>query len=186
MNKSIIIIAIVLHILSSCYVFKMSKNHYKNSTKLWDFFHQYTTDRHIMEFMTNIMLLIPLAVAFYTHTQYKLFDDLLTYFPIIIIIRSIITFATILPPQEHCKNEKFTIGSLINGHCFDKIFSGHFALFFLMTLILHRYKAIGLITLTLLNVFYAGIVLLTRAHYTTDIIIAFFMVLSVYNNCFAF
>jgi hypothetical protein len=190
MNWNIIIFAITIHIISTYYVYHIGEYHYhpsksikRNLDKVWDVCHKYLPDIYHGQVYINLLFLIPIFISLYSNTFTNLVNDVITYFPIIVIIRSIIIFVTILPRHKKC-TDKLTWKSFINGHCYDKIFSGHYSLFLLTTLILHRYNAINLTQLSIINIITALTIIITRSHYTTDIIIAFFITFSVYNNCY--
>lgn len=190
MNKQLIILALILHIFSTYYVHVIGSDHYHPSKsakrkldKVWDVCHKFFPNISHLEDLNNVILLVPLVIALCSNTTSNIVKDVIHYFPIILIIRSICIFVTILPKHKRC-HQPFSLKSLLVGHCYDKVFSGHFSLFLLMTLILFRNNVIGLNYVIVLNLLCAMSILLTRSHYTTDIIIALLVTHSVYNNCY--
>ena len=192
MHVKVIGFAILVHIVSTYYVHKIGSDHYhphqaikRNLDKVWDVCHKYFPNVHHLDYLANIIFLIPLIIVICSGSPKRILDDVLLYFPIILIIRSLMIFVTILPKHKRCDSGKLTWKSFVVGHCYDKIFSGHFSLFLLVTLSMLRYNVINSSTTIALNLLNALIILLTRSHYTTDIIIAFFITQSVYNNCYS-
>jgi len=68
------------------------------------------------------------------------------------------------------------------GGCYDKIFSGHFSIVFLITLLLWKHKYISLIPLFFINLVNGILIIMTRAHYSIDVVVAIFVTLFVYQN----
>jgi len=98
----------------------------------------------------------------------------------IYFIRSILTLITVLPKSSNCDYNLDM--AFINGGCYDKIFSGHTALIFILTLVLQKYKIIDFATLIILNIINVSIILLTRTHYTIDVIVSFLVCDLMYKN----
>jgi hypothetical protein len=71
---------------------------------------------------------------------------------------------------------------MFRGGCYDKIFSGHFGITFLMTLLLYDNGYINQFVAILVNFLNAILILLTRSHYTIDIIVSIFVVIIIYQN----
>lgn len=106
----------------------------------------------------------------------------LQYYIVITLLRYIFNILTILPKEKQC-DDKFSLSNYIFGHCYDKIFSGHFASSFLLSLILFDKKIITSIPLlSAFNIFNALLILSLRFHYTIDIIVAILVTIIVYQN----
>jgi hypothetical protein len=86
---------------------------------------------------------------------------------------------TILPKDKKCDIKN---SSVYNGGCYDKVYSGHFAAVFICLLTLYKNKYINIFTLVFLSMVMAFLLILTRAHYTIDIVVAFLVVCVVYQN----
>jgi hypothetical protein len=106
-------------------------------------------------------------------------QEYLSYWIVIFMIRSVTTIVTILPKHKECKIEDKLI---FVGGCHDKIFSGHFVSVFLATILYLKNKWISMPILVLINIINSVSILLSRGHYTIDIIVAFFVTLFVYQN----
>lgn len=153
----------------------------KTTPKIFDIGIKYTPNlsgNPLLSVWSNfIMLLLPLFfgsdVAF----------EHMKYFSFIVIIRYLFNNLTILPKEKHCDDTSFNAWNLIFGHCYDKVFSGHFASLFLLTLILIKRGILTNMTVAvLLNVFNAWVILALRYHYSVDIAVAIVVVLLVYKS----
>lgn len=156
----------------------------KTTPKVFDIGFKYLPDYTDNPYLLFILNFIIVIVPFYVHfiLGYKILDEYFYYFIIIYLIRLVMINSTILPKMKQCVND-FNLFSTINGHCYDKIFSGHFSSIFLLVLILYNKKIFTNIpVLTGFSTFIALLILLTRSHYTIDIIVAIFVVSFVYYN----
>lgn len=95
------------------------------------------------------------------------------------ILRQFIIQMTILPKNTVC-DIKDT--SMIRGGSYDKIFSGHFGITFLTTLILLENGLVTNFIAILINLVNGMFILLSRNHYTIDIIVSIFVVIIIYQN----
>ena len=144
---------------------------------IYDILHEELPHIPMLEHMSDvicIVLLLSLVVLDRTIFYYFL-GFILTIF----IIRSVTIFVTILPKNKKC-NVKYA--SMFRGGCYDKIFSGHFATGLLATIMLYSNNYINLMLLLLINFANALFIILSRSHYTIDIIVALFITLFVYTN----
>jgi len=156
----------------------------KINPKVFDIGHKYLpnlTENNILLIILNTFVsLSPFIIHFIF--GYPILPEFIYYSIIIYLIRMIMINITILPKEKKCYNH-FDFFSLFNGHCYDKIFSGHFASIFLLILILYKNNIITNIpVLSLYAIFNAIFILLIRSHYTIDIIVALFVVILVYFN----
>jgi hypothetical protein len=71
---------------------------------------------------------------------------------------------------------------MFRGGCYDKIFSAHFGITFLTTLILFDNGLINNFIAILINLVNGMFILLSRNHYTIDIIVSIFVVIIIYQN----
>lgn len=191
MNLTILLLAVLAHVVSTYTVHKIGQYHYHPSKstkrtidKVWDVCHKSLPDMHQLEFITTAFFIVPITLVLCSSSRSDIIKDIFVYFPLVMIIRAFMIFATILPRHKKCNSEKLTWESFFVGHCYDKIFSGHFALTLLMTLALHRYNTISTVSVVMLNLINAFLILMTRSHYTNDIVVAFFITFAIYNNCF--
>lgn len=156
----------------------------KTTPKVFDigfkYLPDYTDDQCLLFILNSIIVIAPFFVHFIL--GHKILNEYFYYFIIIYLIRLVMINSTILPKMKRCVNE-FNLFSTVNGHCYDKIFSGHFSSIFLLVLILYSKKIYTNVpVLTSFIMFIALLILLTRSHYTIDIIVAVFVVSFVYCN----
>jgi len=166
---------------------KFYENRIKNNKinpKVYDIGHKYLPNLSENNFLLttiNIFVVIPPLIIFLLYGN-DIFYEFIYYFFIIYLIRMIMINLTILPKYKMCE-DKFEIYNLFNGHCYDKIFSGHFASIFLLILIVYKHNIITNIPILIIYGLFNFIsILLTRSHYTIDIIVAIIVVLVAYLN----
>ena len=151
----------------------------KTTPKVYDISHKYLPNLHKYNNIHHIITIIfVLPILF----DFNILQEFLGYFIVIFIIRSITILVTILPKYKECKYNGKTLFHGLFGGCYDKIFSGHFASVFLATLLYLKYNWINLPTLILINFINSIGILLSRSHYTIDLIVALFITLFIYQN----
>jgi len=149
--------------------------------KVYDIMHKYLPEIKNSEWVANIMIglsLIPLIIE-YNLQLYLEFGLLLL---IVNFIRDITINLTILPKNKDCDlNKHSETYKQLAGACYDKIFSGHFAFIYLLSLIYYSNSIITnlpfLIIWNLINTF---LILTVRSHYTIDILVSYFVCTLVY------
>ena len=188
MNKSrylLLIVILVVFLFTNKYVLDYIEhtgdNFYMNQSShfptIYDILHEGLPHIPMLEHMSDvicIILLLSLVVLDRTMFYYFL-GFILTIF----IIRSVTIFVTVLPKNKKC-NVKYA--NMFRGGCYDKIFSGHFATGLLATLMLYSSNYISMLLLLFVNFLNALFIILSRNHYTIDIIVALFITLFVYTN----
>jgi hypothetical protein len=146
----------------------------KTTPKVYDVMHKVLPKNTGIHWLTNYMLvlsLLPLIFNFNSDLGYNFLGLLIT----VNIIRDISINLTILPKDIDCVPDK-TIISHILGSCYDKIFSGHFSFVYILTLLYYSYGYFTSIPLLVSwNIINALIILVSRSHYTIDIVMAFFV-----------
>lgn len=177
---------IILSIIINYYVHTEAKTFYnkriiekKIQPKIYDIGEKYIPDlsnNHILHRISDIIVLI-LPLCFGQNILKKHASYIIPIF----LIRYFFISLTILPKNKSCDDNSMGIHNYIFGHCYDKIFSGHFAVIFLLSLILYDngYNYIFLILLNIINTF---LILAIRSHYTIDIAVAAIVVIVSYQN----
>jgi hypothetical protein len=154
-----------------------SKNH--DFPKVYDILHENCMHVDKFEYASDIISLILIIILICLDVN--MFYDYLGFIIVILIIRIFVNMLTILPKNNLCSVET---GWSFRGKCYDKIFSGHFSSVFIATLLLYKNNYINIILLVLINLINSLFIILSRNHYTIDIIMAFFVSLFVYQNNF--
>ena len=177
-----LIVYVIFHYYNVNSLKKEASRYYDNRVeqkkikqKIYDISYKYLPNLERYEYLSDIVTIsIIMPVIFYP----KIFKEYIGFWVVIFLIRSITIRLTVLPKSNNCENNNY-----INlGTCYEKIFSGHFASAFLATILYYKYNIIDIKTLTLLNIINSCLIILTRHHYTIDIIVAFFITLCVYQN----
>lgn len=182
------IIALICHILSVKYVYNIASNTYeKNKININIFdtlqnilpnLSKYLYHKHLY-LLVFVLLILRLKIP----KIYKVLYELIILFSIIIIIRSIFLISTILPKNITCDFPNLDFFHLCGGGIgYDKMFSGHFAFGFLISLILLGLKELSLPPLIILNTLHFFILISTHSHYTIDLLTSFIITLFIYQN----
>ncbi|NDC95892.1 hypothetical protein EB077_11355, partial [bacterium] len=112
----------------------------KTTPKVYDIGMKYIpdySDNKLLTFIANALpVFLPIVMLYNTPYSVK-FYYILTY---IFILRHIFLNLTILPKYKNCKDDSYTLENIILGHCYDKIFSGHFAIMVLLAIFLYKYN----------------------------------------------
>ena len=160
-------------------------NKQKKTQKIFDIGYKYLPDYHNNPCLLAVINIIFISTPSLVYIQCgdTVFKEFIYYLIIIYIIRAIMTNITILPKIKKDSN-KFNCYNLINGHSYDKIFSGHYATVFLALLILHKNEntCTNIIGLSFIGIVQAMLIILTRSHYTIDLVVAIIVTLFVYLN----
>lgn len=148
--------------------------------KLYDVFHR------ILPFNSNANILADvivvtclLAMCFVGVYDHKGLCDFFIVYAILIIIRTISMSITILPDwcttiwKKYGKNNVF-------GGCRDKLFSGHTATALLFSLFI--YKKTNMVGIFLLPVIVSLCTLISREHYSIDVLFAWIITIFVWQN----
>lgn len=147
----------------------------KVNPKVYDICFKYLPNLEKYEILSDIITIsIVFPIMFYPN----ILIEYIGYWISIFVIRSITIRLTVLPKSNGCENNNY-----INlGTCYEKIFSGHFSSGLLATMLYYKYNMINLPMLYFLNIINGSMILLTRHHYTIDIVVAIFVTLFVYQN----
>ena len=154
-----------------------SKNY--DFPKVYDILHENVWHIDKFEYASDIIALILIITLIILDVN--MFYNYLGFIIVILIIRIFVNILTILPKNNLCVTET---GFTLRGGCYDKLFSGHFSSVFIVSLLLYKNNYINIILLVLINLINSLFIILSRNHYTIDIVMAFFVSLFVYQNNF--
>jgi hypothetical protein len=149
----------------------------ENQKKVQDIFHSMLP--HIVEFEYASDIVAVLVLVYIVINNFELIYTVAGFTFTIALIRQFIIQMTILPKNEVCDIKH---SSVFRGGCYDKIFSAHFGITFLMTLVLYENGYISKLFTILINFVNGLFILLSRNHYTIDIIVSIFVVIIIYQN----
>jgi membrane-associated phospholipid phosphatase len=176
------IITIILFIYGIQYAIQANGDlHYSKNNKIFDIIHLNTFDLNKYTWIINIIPLGLLGYVLFGSKQSNLISEFFYKFLLILILRAIIAISTILPKHEKCE-VKYDIQFILEGGCYDKLFSGHTAIVTLLTLMFVREKYISLSSFWILNIINMSLIILTHAHYTADVLLGFIITYLVYDG----
>jgi hypothetical protein len=173
--KIIIITIIILHCVSIYIAHINGKQFYndrkkkeKVETKIYDIAHKYLpkcdTDKiEKIETMMNVFMYLPFL------WKPSMIYDYVSHIIPLYLFRSITTMTTILPKHKNCNDDEFKFFNFLNGHCYDKMFSGHYASVMIISLLMNR-ENIDTKIILMYNLISIFLILVTRGHYTIDVI----------------
>lgn len=166
-------------------LFTLSTKKNLNKIHLYDFFHNIKLNENIENFFNKINDYIPslfLILYIYLCINKKKINGIsyiLIGLSVIFIIKYILAFATILPDSSgKCKL------NLTKGACNDLLCSGHFSIVLLTYLLIVKYKLLNKNVsniLLFIVILYSIIPVLSKHHYTIDILVALIIVILVNN-----
>lgn len=151
----------------------------KKNPKVYDIAHKHLPEMTKYSMVSDITTILLVSVPFLFAKSSKPIIEYLIYAIVIFAIRGIIINLTILPKDKTCVDDNETI----LGGCYDKIFSGHSASVVLASLVFYKYKIITSVPLlVMMNVVNNLFLLLSRYHYSVDVIIAIIISFAIYRN----
>lgn len=169
------IVAIITFIYGMQYFIQVygEKHYEKEDGTIFDPVHENTPDFFRYGWITNVIPVILLLILFVGPKESDLITEFFYKFLFILSLRALIGFSTILPKHEECEiqyNIGFFLGS---GGCYDKLFSGHTAIVTLISLLLMREGFMSNWVFWITNIVNMIIIVLTRSHYTADVLLGF-------------
>tara|TARA_B100000424_G_C22923106_1_gene491132 strand:- start:25 stop:645 length:621 start_codon:yes stop_codon:yes gene_type:complete len=171
-------IPFVLHIISTNFLLQNTPHEYAHKEPLYDIIINNIPDYSKYHYLVNLIMLI-LIIPFIIDPKLKYFISIFKYFSIIIFLRVITTSVTILPACElNCCKMRNDLMHYIFGHCNDKIFSGHTSLSLILVYLIYKYKLVSNNLLYLfigIQIFIALLLIITKGHYTIDVLLAYFI-----------
>lgn len=190
--KIILLIAIILLLNYTCYkngewFYKLREFNNKRH-KVFDLAYAFLPKLNLGEKEINILnwifALLPFLPFLFPSEigKFEMLKTMIGLFIPVYFIRALTTNLTILPSDKKCELKEFTINELIQGHCYDKLFSGHLALALISLYVFWKNKVISS---NYLGINISSIVLymlLTRGHYSNDLIFSFFVVYFIINE----
>ncbi len=173
-NKLFYILGLIVFVMSAqWFIETMGEHHYEiqQATDIFDIAHKYLPDLHDYQWIINIL---PAALFVWilalSDGAMVLRDTLLMYL-IVLMIRALTAATTILPKHEKCQVGAKFWNLFQGGGCYDKIFSGHMALVVLLLLNLASRGYLTQRSVWALGGVEALTILLTRGHYTVDVVL---------------
>jgi hypothetical protein len=150
----------------------------KQKIKIYDIIHNNIPSARNLKIIVDS---IPFILLFYIlFIDVNLFYAVLGMLIPIFIVRLFVINITILPKDKKCDIVKQS--SPYVGGCYDKVYSGHFAVFFTCLLFLYKKKYVNMFVFALSSIIMGTLIVASRSHYTIDVIVSFLIVLVFYQN----
>ena len=131
------------------------------------------------KYLSDILITLQMSLLTFTITK-VLLKEFFIVCGIIQFMRAITMSSTILPSLEH-HNDKIRLGGL-NGRGTEYIFSGHAVYACLSLIYLYKMGIVKLPILIIYNLISQLIIILSRNHYTVDVILSWMITPLVYGN----
>lgn len=170
--------------LSNYFTHQLGKNFYEGKIRdgeVFDILHEITPDLHHLNGMNDIVMIGLIISFFFIPNNIEIIKEFTGKFLLIMFVRALTIVSTILPKHKQCEAQLGWL-QMIKGQCYDKVFSGHTAFVLLATLIYLREGIINIPIFIALNLFNIISIILVRAHYTIDIILAIVITYLVYDG----
>jgi len=133
------------------------------------------------------LLLLTFVIPLFLKDKLFNFITLFKFVGIMAFLRFLTCVSTLLPPiKGRYKKERSDENNLLNyvvGHNYDKIFSGHTGVMLICILITITNNLINKtsqIIISFLGVIYSILILLTRQHYTVDVLLSYMIIIPLY------
>lgn len=180
------IIALLIHIYTTYLTHKRIKiNKYYARKPLYDIIHNNTNEYSNYSNLVDIATLIFIFPIFKSlkNDNFEPISYFISIFSILMILRSFALLATDIPScDKNCNPHNLTLYNIFFGHCHDKLFSGHNAITILSIITAYKFKLITIQQLTLLiilQLIYAYSIIITRSHYTVDVLLSYYITIPI-------
>jgi hypothetical protein len=159
--------------LANYHTYKIGTQQECTSKPLQDVMHDILPDWSRYVHVRDLVLPLFFIPILFIESKQSFLFDLWNYFLIIVTLKAITIFFTFLPPSNpDCHTKKYI------NHCYHQIFSGHNSLVFLLYLLYIKHSTWFTYNVVLIApvIVYSILILMTRAHYTVDILISYIIV----------
>jgi hypothetical protein len=183
--KYLYFIAFVLFIMAGQWLIEtLGQHHYEieKATEVFDLAHRYLPDLHAYEWVINIIPALLLLFLLSLDNGTALIRNTFLMYALVLIIRVLTALTTILPKHTECTVRSKFFNIFQGGGCYDKIFSGHMALVTIIVLNLMRGGYLGMVQTWSILGLEAAALLLTRGHYTVDVVLGFLIAYLVWDG----
>lgn len=119
------------------------------------------------------IVLISLWIPFIIYIKGKLefLKSFTETFLWVVFIKALLIFFTFIPPSNRdCLDKRYL------NHCYHNAVSGHAAMAYILCFLYYKYSLINRPTATTIVLLYGLLIVLTRAHYTKDVLEALVVV----------
>lgn len=146
--------------------------------KVVDIIHNNLPTLHL-PYISDVLVLAQTVFAVTVMDSHSL-TEMFLVMGIVQFFRVLCAFTTVLPPLKNY-HDKYRLGG-INGTGTEYIFSGHASYSALSAIYLYKNGFVSGIPLVLYNIISQFLIVLTRNHYTVDVVLAWIITPLVYGN----
>lgn len=154
---------------------KIGQQHYDSdhNTGIFDFGHIALPRWRVREHEIMLLEAIPVLSVFVKGVGpvVRALPDAMYVMAWILALRVLTSVSTILPRDDECDADRFGFKQIIGGFCFDKLFSGHTAFSVVVAMVLVKHEIWSANLAWIYPAWMALYLLLTRGHYTSDVIL---------------
>lgn len=162
----ITILTCLVYLLANGFTYDMF-THRPCGRPLRDVMHEFLPDLSNWVYARDIVLLLLFAPVVMIRDKLEFASHMWSAFRIVVLIKAISIFFTFIPPSNpHCEEKRYL------NHCFHSSTSGHAAIVVILAMLYIKH---GLFQdkkdiVMLVTLLYCILILMTRAHYTVDVI----------------
>lgn len=146
---------------------------------LHDFFHDILPDLSASVKVRDYILPIFFIPLFFLNCPWEIVMYFVEGFMYLVTLKAITIFFTFIPPSNRRSAEKKEL-----NHCYHQMFSGHNSLIALLCCLYLMYSSSNTLNIVFVvcTILYSLFILMTRAHYTVDIIVSYIVVLFLFDR----
>lgn len=166
-----------MYLLANGFTYHIGTTDGRCGKPLRDVGHDFLPDMSHIVKLRDIPLILFIVPLMFLKKKICLLYELWDRFVIIVAIKAICIFFTFLPPSNpDCSQKKYL------NHCFHNAVSGHTAFVLLLGLLYIKYTNFPQFFIYTFVALYCIFILMTRAHYTKDVLEALIFVVLIYAH----
>lgn len=168
-------LALIIHLIATDFTYKKGNQLVLlKESNYYDIIHHNFKDYSSFHYYKNFITLLFVIPFLFHLDKLKLIPKQIFFIiPILIILRALFTSVTIFPatrtngPNE---TDNFNFFNYFIGDNHDRMFSGHVCFAVLLSYFMFSLNILPLLIIILLNLIHAFIIVVTRSHYTIDVL----------------
>lgn len=168
----IVILTSIVYLLANGFTYHIGTSNSQNCAEpLYDVLHDILPDWSGWVWIRDIVLVLFWIPLLATSKRKEVFCEFLSVFMHVVLAKAVLIFFTFVPPSNSdCHKKKYL------NHCFHNAVSGHAAMAGILMILYHKYCGFPLGWAIVITMMYSCLIILTRAHYTKDILEALMIV----------
>lgn len=179
----IFILILIIHLIATDFTYKKGNQLVLlNESNYYDIIHHNFKDYSSFHYYKNLITFLFVVPFLFNLDKLTYVPNKLLYIiPTLIILRSIFTSVTIFPatrtngPNQEQQKQHINFFNYFVGDNHDRMFSGHICFAVILSYLMFytgifSVTTVPLISIILLNIIHAFIIVVTRSHYTIDVL----------------